>query len=180
MRRTIAMSLMLLAAACSSPSDPDDRQEALQFAALNSKTPQVFVLGVAEGIAAEPVVTFDHTCQGIRYVHALRDSIILNPDGTAIRSFVIERFADGRVLDSNPMVARGTWRRMTNTRSLYYFGDGPSIELTLTSENSRVPTYTWPLRLDGSEALTNMSPMGGSCPGSPNDARHAQFRYTRR
>jgi len=181
MRKTIAMSLMLVTTACSSPSDvSSDDQEALQFAALDSKAPQVFVLGVAEGIPAEPVVTFDHVCQGVRYVHALRDSIVLNPDGTAIRSFVIERFSDGKVLDSSPLVARGTWRRMTRTMNVYYFGEGPSIELTLTTEGSRAASYTWPLRLDGSDALTNMSAMGGSCPGSPNDARNAQFRYTRR
>ena len=177
--RKIAVSLMLLAAACAAPSDPAAQDEA-PLPALSSQLPQVFVLGVAEGIAAEPVVTFDHVCQGVRYVHAVRDSIILNPDGTAIRSFVLDRFADGRVLESSPLVARGTWRRMTNTRNIYYFGDGPSIELTLKSANPRVPTYTMPLRLDGSDALTNMSPMGGSCPGSPNDARHGQFRYTRR
>lgn len=180
MRTTIAMSLMLLAAACAGPSDPAAQDE-VTLPALVSNVPQVFVLGVAEGIPAEPVVTFDHTCQGIRYVHALRDSIILNPDGTAIRSFVIERYADGRVLDLSPMIARGTWRRMTNTRMLYYFGEGPSIELTLKGENTRVPiSYTMPLRLEGSDALTNMSAMGGSCPGSPNDGRDAQFRYTRR
>ena len=179
MRKAIAMSLMLLAAACAGPSDPA-AQDDEELPALVSSVPQVFVLGVAEGVAAEPVVTFDHTCQGVRYVHAVRDSIILNPDGTAIRSFVLDRFADGRVLESSPMVAKGRWSRMTNTRNVYYFREAPSILLWLTPENSRVPAYSMPLRLDGDDALTNMSPMGGSCPGSPNDARNAQFRYTRR
>lgn len=177
---TIAVSLTLVTSACSSPSDAGSDEEALQFAALNSKTSQVFVLGVAEGIPAEPVVTFDHTCQGVRYVHALRDSIILNPDGTAIRSFVIERYSDGKVLDNSPLVARGTWRRMTRTMNVYYFGEGPSIELSVKTDGERGTSYTMPLRLDGSDALTNMSAMGGSCPGSPNDARNAQFKYTRR
>ena len=179
MRRVTVSSLLLLAAACTTPADPVDEGD-VPIAALVSSVPQVFVLGSAGGIAAEPIVTFDHTCQAIRYVHAVRDSIILNPDGTAIRSLVIERFADGRVLDLSPMVARGTWRRMTNTRNLYYYGDGPSIELTLSVENSRVPiSYTMPLRVR-ENSLSNRSPMGGSCPGSPNDAREAEFIYTRR
>jgi hypothetical protein len=52
--------------------------------------------------------------------------------------------------------------------------------LSLTLESTRAHTYTMPLRLDGSNELSYMGPMGGSCPGSANDARNAKFTYTRR
>jgi len=180
MRRTIATSILLLTAACSSaPSDLEDMESALSLAALNSKAPQVFVLGVAEGMAAEPVTLFDHTCQGVRYVHTVRDSIVLNPDGTAVRSFRLDRFADGDTLDGSLLVARGTWSRMTNIRNYHYFNQGPSILLTLKPDNPRVPSYTMPLRLDGPNTLSNLGAMGGSC-GQAGDGREAQFKYTRR
>ena len=180
MRSAIVTSCLILTAACAGPSDPAAQEDEAVPAALVANFPQVFALGMAEGIAAEPVVTFDHTCQGIRYVHAVRDSIVLNPDFTAVRTIRLDRFANHSPLDSSIMVSRGSWRPMPTNRRVYYFGDGPSIELTLTLESSRAHTYTMPLRLDGADALTNMSPMGGSCPGSPNDARNAQFKYTRR
>ena len=181
MRRTLVLSFLILSGACSSPSDPvTAKEDGATPAALVASFPQVFVLGAADGIAAEPVTTFDHTCQGIRYVHTVRDSVVLNPDGTALRSVRLDRAADRSPLDSSIMIARGSWRRITNTRNMYYFNQAPSIELTLTWDNSRVPTYTMPLRLDGSNELSYMGAMGGSCPGSANDARDAKFSYTRR
>ena len=181
MRAPIVMSLMLLTVACTSvPSELDDMEAALDLAALNKKTPQVFVLGAIEGVKAEPVVTFDHTCQGIRYMHMVRDSIVLNPDGSAVRSFVLERTANGDQMDSNPIVARGTWGRMTNTRSWYYFNQKPSIMLWLKPDDPKIPSYEMPMRLDGSNELTKLGAMGGSCAGEASDGREVQFSYTRR
>lgn len=181
MRSAIALSLMLLATACTSaPSDLEDMEAALDLAPLNSKSPQVFVLGAAGGVTAEPVVTFDHTCQGIRYLHMVRDSIVLNPDGTAIRTSRVDRSANQSPLDSSTIVARGTWGRLTNASRYYYFNQKPSIELWLTPENPRVAAYSMPMRLDSRNELTNMSPVGGSCAGEASDGREVQFSYTRR
>lgn len=182
MRRAVVWSLLLLTAACAGRADstaPADADADAGLSALIAGEKQLFVLGAADGLAVEPLVTFDHVCAGIRYVHTLRDSIVLNPDGTARRSFRIDRFADRRMLDSSTLVAVGTWSRLSGSLDRY-FASGPSIVLTLSTENSRAPAYTMPLRAHNGRALTNMSAMGGSCPGSANDARNAEFTYTRR
>jgi hypothetical protein len=183
MRRNVSVLFARLAAvtgaiACSNPGAMESPAAVAElpasFTQALSAGPRVYVLDRIDQQTSSPIVTFDHVCGATHVVTLLYDTLTLWPNGDARRSFAILRARDGVVTNNDPMVATGRWSRFTKT-FYYYYSDGPSIEVALTSDtNGRVPAYVWDLRIqDGGAALTTFSGVGGSCPGSPNDGHQA-------
>jgi len=177
MRLPAVIALCALAA-CNSPVESPATDDAA-FDRLVTGGEQVFELSSTDGKPATPAVVFDHRCADVRYMHTLRDRVVLRADGTAERIFQFDRHADRRLLDSFQLRAVGTWSRLVGANDRYY-GSGPSIVLALTPDDTKVPAYTMNMKVGSDRVLGTMSPVGGSCPGSPNDARHVEFSYTRR
>jgi hypothetical protein len=182
MRRSVLVLSAVAIAACRSPGEPVDQLSAVEdpvFAELRSRGDQTFVLTSAEQQGAAPIVTVDLQCAAGRYQHQVRDSLMLRGDGTARRAIVFEQLTDGRVSNSSHMTASGTWRPFNAPSFWWYYGEAPSVELTLKLDSGLGSPYTMYLRTRGANTLTSMMPMGGSCPGFTDKARHAEFTFLR-
>jgi hypothetical protein len=152
---------------------PDD---AAPFRALAGRESATFVLARAEAQTAEPIVTVDLTCAGVRYQHTVRDTITLWSDGRARVATAIAMLRNDTTTTSWHAVATGRWVR--NTRSdVYYYSDAPSLVLTLQYPGQSA-AESW-LREAGDAAVTRLAAMGGSC-GTGSNGREAVWTYTRR
>ena len=167
MPRLRLVGLALLVVGCSNPSEPNPEIDSFQ--ALLSGTPQIFVLSVVENQRADPIVTFDHQCAGVRRQTLVRDTIELRTDGSARRAIHIEHRTDGQVDGSSYIPAIGTWT--SNSASLQ---TGARVTLQLTPASG---SYSMPLRVAGRDRLSIPSALGGTCSGSTLDARTAEFVY---
>lgn len=176
--RVVTVVALTLLVGCGSVVESPAAADAV-YAGLVAGEQQVFELSSSDGKPADPAVVFDHRCANTRFTHTLRERVVLRTDGTAERTMLFDRYADDRLLESDRMRAVGTWSRVPSSTDRYY-GRGPSIVLSLTPDNAKVPPYRMQMRVLDGQALSTLSPVGGSCPGSPNDARHAEFVYTRR
>lgn len=163
--------------ACGAPVEARSIPERATLLAVHGE--RQFSLRSSESTLAAPIVVFDHQCAGVRNRLTLRDEIVLRGDGTASRRFEYDRFADDRLLERSTVRAVGRWTQRPIAGPGYY--SGPStVVLDLVSEGERQSSYLMMLRLRADGTLTTLSPVGGSCPGSANDARHEEFAYTSR
>jgi hypothetical protein len=170
MRHIWWVGSVLLASACAGPVEP--REASGSFAALLAGVPQTYVLGMVEDQDTDPIITFDHSCAGIRRQTLVRDTIQLAPDGSARRALYLERLAGGEVVGSSYISAEGTWTNSSET-----FQSGSRLTLYLSASNS---AYSMPLRITGSDRIAIASALGGTCAGSALDGRMAEFVYTNR
>lgn len=179
---TVAFSCALgMLTACGSAVQPSDEAKPgvpADFTRAMTNAPAVYVLDRVERQRGEPVTTFDHTCQGIRWTHLLSDTVTLHADGTARRVFHILRQKDGAAFDDSRVEMQGQWEVFTQ-RHYYYFSAGPSISLRMALPG-RALQDPYQMRVFGTTGLAMLSSLGGSCPGSPNDGREAEFAYSRR
>jgi hypothetical protein len=163
--------------ACGTPVEAPSMPERAALVGLDGE--RVFSLRGTESVPSAPTIVFDHQCAGVRYRHTLRDEIVLRGDGTASRRFEYDRFADDRLLERSTVRAVGRWTQQTIAGPGYFSG-ASTVVLDLVSEGERPSSYLMMLRRRADGALTTLSPVGGSCPGSANDARHEEFAYTSR
>jgi hypothetical protein len=170
MRHLRWVGLVLLASACAGPVEP--REASGSFAALLAGIPQTYVLSIVEDQDTDPIVTFDHSCAGIRRQTLVRDTIQLAPDGSARRAIYLEHRASGEVIGSSYISADGTWSNSSET-----FQSGSRLTLSLSASNT---AYSMPLRIAGSDRISVASALGGTCAGSTLDGRMAEFVYTNR
>lgn len=177
MRFAASMTLLALAA-CGGAVEPTASSD-VALAGLVLGEQQVFELTAVDGKSADPAVMFDHRCAGGRFVHTFRDSVVLRSDGTAERRFHQQRFTDGRMIEDFTQRAVGTWSRLSPTSS-QYVGNGPTIIVSLTTESARVNRYDLAMRVRTDRTLTMRGPIGGSCPGSPNDGRDVEYMFSAR
>jgi hypothetical protein len=146
------------------------------LAALAGRDSATFVLARAEAQAAEPIITSDVICAGVRYQHALRDTVTLWADGRARVASAMVRLRNGTALDAWHAVATGRWA--WNARAdVHYYAAAPSVVLT-ASYPGQAPVEFW-LRVAGETAVTRLASMGGSC-GTDGGGRVAEWTYTRR
>lgn len=174
--RTIPVIALCALAACSG-SAPDQPEASLNLS-LSPAGPTLFVASKVESQTTVPLTVVDMTCSGVRYQQVVYDTISLSSDGTARRAYTLQQLTNGVVDHNYHSTATGTWSRFVR-RDTYYYSDSPSIMLSLVSDDSHVGGYTLPLRLLGSDALTNLAAMGGYCPESGNSGREREFTYTR-
>ena len=133
-----------LVAACSTVTQPDadPASASASFARSLASGPVTFVLGRVEGQTADPIITFDHVCQGARYQHRISDTLMLWPDGRARRAFTTDRLTDGTVQARDHLGFSGTWTVFTEP-SWYYYSSGPSIVVVALAgfgaEGKRLP-----------------------------------------
>jgi hypothetical protein len=185
MRRILAVWMAVgSVVACSEPVLSKARFDLARLAATEGST---FVLARIENQTREPFALFDHICAGgARVVTMLRDTITLWPDGSARRAMASEQLVDGVAQpgESHRFVATGKWA-VWDAQKVYYYSDGPSIQLFLTPDNYHAGGYMMPLRLAGPDSLNNWAALGGWCAGPETwptvggDARHAEFLYVR-
>ena len=144
--------------------------------ALAGRESATFVLARAEAQTAEPIVTVDLTCAGVRIQHTVRDTITLWSDGRARVATAIAMLRNDTTTTSWHGVATGRWVR--NTRSdVYYYSGAPSVVMTLQYPG-QATAESW-LREAGDGAVTRLAPMGGSC-GTGSNGREAEWTYTLR
>lgn len=168
----------ILASACgSSTVAPADEQE-LPAAFSQSLTlgPATFVLARAEQQVTDQIVTFDHMCPGGRITMALRDTLVLMAGGQMRRSYAIIRTMPGGS-DTSTTSTTGTWR----LTPLWRASRKPGLSLLIAQkmQDGRV-LGEGEIRLLDANTVAFEGAMGGSCPGSPNDARNVDFFLTRR
>lgn len=178
---TLALALLSLLAACGQVADPYAEGPGsipAEFTRALAAGPATYVLTAVEEQRGEQIVIFDHQCDGTRFRTVVRDSITLLADGTARRAFVIDHLTNDSTRMSSAMEQTGRWEPLRR-RNYHYYSDGPSIVVSLSSPRMPMAGELL-LRLDGAHAVTTLAALGGSCPGSPNDAREGEFRYTRR
>ncbi|MGH7619633.1 MAG: hypothetical protein ACREPM_20665 [Gemmatimonadaceae bacterium] len=183
MRHFLIALCLAIVAGCSGSTAPDAAPAPSQTAdfarSLGDGGPVTFVLGRVENQSSDPIVTFDHTCQGVLYQSEVRDTVMLWPDGRARRAFTIEDLTNGAIRSSSHLAFSGTWSEFKEPK-WYYFSDGPSITLTVSPDSGqRGAGYSMNLRVS-TGSLSAPYGLGGSCPGSPNDGHEAIFAWTRR
>lgn len=176
-------AIAVATASCSDPTrveaTPGNELPAA-FTAAISKGPEVFVLDHIEQQTSDPIVLFDHVCSGIRYSNLVRDSITIWPNGDARRTIDFISQTNGVTREENHMAYAGQWSRFIGTDT-YYFSDGPSISLALAPMSPTIgDPYELVLRVRDGATLTDLQSLGGSCPGSANDARQSEASYTLR
>ena len=182
--RFVGLSLaavVVALSACGDVAQPAEEVSDLPttFTASMAAGPAVYVLERVESQTAAPIVLFDHPCRDGRIVQSVEDTITLALDGSMRRAFVMARTIGQAPATREFTVTTGRWRASQRRRAEFYFGDGPSITISSTTENGRtVPEYQF--RIREATALSMLSGLGGSCPGSPNDGREAEFTYGRR
>jgi hypothetical protein len=181
--RNFIVSVAGLLSACANPAYRDATLDTVVVADFvttfgDSSKVAVFVLDRVENQRSDAVVMFDHKCAGARIQHVVRDTITLLSNGHALRAFTLDYVRDGHVWSSSHMSFSGRWSK--NVRGdVQYYSAAPSVVLNLTSnEGPATPMEMW-LRL-GDGVLTSMAAMGGSCPGSANDARDREMTYSRK
>jgi hypothetical protein len=175
-------AVLPLVAACSTVTQPDadPASASASFARSLADGPVMFVLSRVEAQTSDPIITFDHVCQGARYQHRISDTLMLWPDGRARRAFTTDRLADGTVQASDHLGFAGTWSVFTEP-SWYYYSSGPSIVVALAPDSGQKGSaFEMPMRIERDGALSDLGALGGSCPDSPNDGREAVFTFTRR
>jgi hypothetical protein len=180
-RPLVALSLASVVG-CATGSEPGTTAPSTtsaEFARSLGGAPAVFVLDRVEDQAAAPIVTFDHTCQGQRYQHRIFDTITVWPSGRAQRAFTFESLTNGVVRDASHLRFVGSWSVLTR-RDYYYFSERPSLVLNVASSGERASSMEMLVRIADEGTLTTLQAVGGSCPGSANDAREVEAAYSRR
>lgn len=180
--KILSVCALPVVAACSTVTQPDADPESASasFARSLASGPVSFVLSRVEGQTSDPIVTFDHVCQGAHYQHRVSDTLMLWPDGRARRAFTTDRLTDGRVQASDHLGFSGTWTVFTEP-SWYYYSSGPSIVVALVPDSGQKGSgFQMPMRIESDSSLSDLGALGGSCPDSPNDGREAVFTFTRR
>ncbi|MBY0491417.1 MAG: hypothetical protein K2R93_16355 [Gemmatimonadaceae bacterium] len=174
-----AVLLLVGAASCADTTAPAATPQAdleRALAATLTTGPVTYVLSSADGQSA-PVVIFDHVCSGTRWVTTLQDTIRLGASGEFRRSLALIRTANGAPESVSPTVTIGRWQ-WVGVRDAGYSVAVPTIMITSATENGRsIGAYR--VRVSDARTLVMNSGMGGSCPGSANDARNADFVFTR-
>lgn len=162
-----------VASACSASADADPDVPAAYKKLIADGRVQ-FVLSRAEQQTGEDIVIFDHQCTSGRIKSTLRDTIVLSSDGQFNRAYNIRREANGLV-NQSPGTMSGTWRLNPNWRKSRR--DGASLFMRSGANGAPGEAEFW---LVDANTLELESSVGGSCPGSANDARSIYMYYTRR
>jgi hypothetical protein len=169
----------LAVVSCTGATAPGDSPQAALERSLQSSLaagPVTYALARAEQQTA-PVVIFDHTCGGTRWVTAVHDTIRLSADGAFRRSAALERTANGAAESLSTTVTIGRWQ-WVHPDDAGYTPASPAIMISSATENGRsIGSYR--VRVSDAHTLVMNAGMGGSCPGSPNDARNADFIFSR-
>ncbi|MEO8623307.1 MAG: hypothetical protein ABI625_19680 [bacterium] len=168
--------VLTLVASCADPSAPTD-----VLAALNSELPKgpvVYVLTQIGEKVQEPAIIFDHECTAGRLTTAIHDTITLSANGTVRRATRTIVTSKGTVQEGTTNVTTGLWRPVTQP-NLGYYSASPSLEATFWIGADSTPVGLM-VRLRGSTEFTRLGSLGGSCPGSSDDTRNAEFVYSRR
>lgn len=173
--RFAAVAIVALTTVACTDTQRSVAPEAAPLLALTGRDSATFVLTRVENQTAEPIVTVDLTCAGVRYQHTLRDTITVWTDGRARVATALTDLHDGVAANSSYLVATGQWVRNTRTDA-YYYSAAPSLVLTV--QYPRLTAEIW-LRQAWDAAVTRLAPMGGSC-GTGSNAREAEFTYIRR
>ncbi len=178
---SLAAVVAAMLSACGDVAQPAEEASDLPatFTAAMESGPAVYVLDRVESQTAAPIVLFDHACREGRIVQSVEDTITLALDGSMRRAFVLARTIAQAPATREFAVLTGRWRASQRRRAEYYFGDGPSITISSTTGNGRT-IADYQLRIREATALSMLSGLGGSCPGSPNDGREAEFTYGKR
>lgn len=180
-RILVACVFVPLVAACST-TQPDADPEAISAAFTRSLAggQATFVLTRAEDQRADPILTFDHTCQGVHYQDVLYDTLVLWPNGRARRGQTVSHLTDGNPRANDHLGFTGTWSPF-NEGGWYYYSSGAAIVVSLAPDSGQKGSaYQMPMRIGSDGTLSDLATLGGSCAGSPSDGREAEFTFTRR
>jgi hypothetical protein len=167
----------LVASACSSAAPVEATEPSLPATLSRALAagPVTFVLSQVEQQTGDEIVTFDHVCQGARIRMTLRDTITLSPDGAARRAFLLARTMGDTNSSRDFVASTGRWGVATRRAGV----SGTRLSFSMTLQNGAAMS-PYEVQLRDADAIVMRSGLGGSCPGSPNDGRDADFVYTRR
>jgi hypothetical protein len=172
-RRFVMLMMLVSCTEATGPIDP--------LAALVSdlaKGPVSFVLAQVGEQVREPAITFDHECAAGHLTVAIHDTLTLSANGTARRATRTFLTLNGTAQPGSANVASGLWRPVTQP-NLGYYSASPSLQATFWIGPDSIPVDLM-VRLRGTTELTHLGGLGGSCPGSTDDTRQAEFVFTRR
>lgn len=181
-RPLLAATLLLIAGACRGVSDaaaPEATLASIDPASVASATGTHYVLRATTSRSGAPVPTVDITCDSVRTVVSVHDTLTLRADGTARRSAHTRFTRNGRLVQEGSVVNSGTWTTYTTSPYAYY-DQGPGIVLALGDGTGG--EYRWYLRGGADGQFTSRMAMGAMCSPSavttvPDAPRHEEFRY---
>jgi hypothetical protein len=183
MQRSLMTVLAIAAIGCSSElmTSHSGGLDASRASGLPSAPLGTFVLSSLGAASAAPFATFDHVC-GESKIHRqlliLGDTITLTGNGAARRATAMHWVENGVIGDSSYVATTGTWDSFDPAGSDFFNGFPALIVngLLQTATGGFVSTQLR-LRVEANGSLSTPTAMGGSCPGSANDAQHVVAVY---